>query len=252
MNYGPTWLLGKGSTTAMSEQLGCLKVCAHWVPWILREPQNREGNESPLDLLDQYNTSGDIFLVQSFMDGGTWIHHSEPEFIWQSMEWCHRPPRKKEINSAPSAGKHTTTAIWNKKGVILVNFLKRTTVNSNRYTKTVSVNACSHWVNHLSPPKKKQLLHINTRLHTCAHHWRQHKVWMESVATPTLQSWDHTTTWMMINWRMLRANGCRAWTATVTMPVFKGRKGVDKDGDYTEYLQQCCNKVWWDLCIPSL
>jgi hypothetical protein len=111
----PTLLTGKGCTMAMTEELGCLKLYAHLAQQMSRDPQHRQGNKSPVDLLDQHNTSGEVFLVQSFANDKTWIHHSEPEFIWQSMEWCHTPPRMKQINCVPSEGKITTTDIWDKR-----------------------------------------------------------------------------------------------------------------------------------------
>ena len=106
---------------------------------MLRDPQHRQGNKLPLDFLDQHNTSGEVFLVQSFVNDKTWIHHSEPELMWQSMEWCHTPPRMKQINSAPSGGKIMTTFIWDER-CLSCNLLKRTTVNANRYTIIVSMN----------------------------------------------------------------------------------------------------------------
>jgi len=85
------------------------------------------------DLLNQYEGEGDSFLDCIITDDETWCHHYEPESKQQSMEWRHvNSPSKKKFKTLPSAGKVMCTVFWDRKGVILLDFLKpEQTINSD-------------------------------------------------------------------------------------------------------------------------
>lgn len=113
---------------------------------------------------------------------------STPEFKQHLMEQHPTTSaRWKEFKSVLSAGKIMVTDFWVEKGVSLVSFFPSvTTVNSNCYTETLSLNACLCWVH---PPWKKSkvlLLHDNGRLHKCVQNRGHHKFWMANAATSTL------------------------------------------------------------------
>jgi hypothetical protein len=75
----------------------------------------------PTDLLHQYNTEVEGFLLQIVM-GQNRTHHFEPESKQQLMEWCHILSPKKKLERVPSAGKIIVTVFLDEKDVILVNF----------------------------------------------------------------------------------------------------------------------------------
>jgi len=56
------------------------------------------------------------------------------------MEWRHvKFPLKKKFKTLPSMGKVMCTVFWDRKGVILLDFLEpRQTINTDRYTVTLS------------------------------------------------------------------------------------------------------------------
>ena len=84
------------------------------------------------DLLNQYESEGDSFLDRIITGDETWCHHYEPESKRQSMEWRHvNSPSKKKFKTLPSAVKVMCTVFWDRKGVILLDFLEpRQTINS--------------------------------------------------------------------------------------------------------------------------
>jgi len=84
------------------------------------------------------------------------------------MEWQHvNSPSKKKFKTLPSAGKVMCTVFWNRKGVILLDFLEPgQTINSDRYIGTLT--KLKAWISRVRPEKKTTFLlqHDNTRPHT--------------------------------------------------------------------------------------
>ena len=63
----------------------------------------------------------DLFITGDEM----WCHHFMPGSKWQSMEWQHvTSPSKKKIKMQPSTSKVMCTILWDRKGMILLDFLK--------------------------------------------------------------------------------------------------------------------------------
>jgi len=69
----------------------------------------------------------------------TWVFHCTPETKQQSCKWRHSTsPKPKKFKQMQSAGKVMATVFWDRKGLLLIDFLPRgTTINSNRYCDTL-------------------------------------------------------------------------------------------------------------------
>jgi len=77
------------------------------------------------DLLNQYEAEGDSFQDHIITGDKTWCRHYEPESKRQSMEWQHvNSPSKKTFKMLPSVGKVMCTVFWDRKVVILLDFLE--------------------------------------------------------------------------------------------------------------------------------
>jgi hypothetical protein len=65
------------------------------------------------------------FLDHIITSDETWCHHYKQESKRQSMEWRHaNSPSKKNFKMQPSAGKVMRAVFWDRKGVILLDFLE--------------------------------------------------------------------------------------------------------------------------------
>jgi histone-lysine N-methyltransferase SETMAR len=109
------------------------KVCARWVPRMLSEEPKEHRIQVCQELLNQYGVEGDSFLDHI-------ITSDETESKWQSMKWRHvNSPSKKKFKMLPSVGKVMCTVFWDRKEVILLDFLEHgQTINSYRYIATVA------------------------------------------------------------------------------------------------------------------
>ena len=132
--------IGCNALEAMVATLEYRKVCTRWVPRMLTQEHKEHRMQVCQDLLNQYEPEGDSFLDRIITGDETWCHHYEPESKRQSMEWRHaNSPSKKKFKTLPSAGKVTCTVFWDRKGVILLDFLEPgQTITSDRYIATLS------------------------------------------------------------------------------------------------------------------
>ena len=87
------------------------------------------------DVLNQYESEGDSFPDRIITGDETWCHHYKTESKRQSMEWRHvNSPSKEKFKKLPSADKVMCTFFWDRKWVILLNFLEPgQTINPDRY-----------------------------------------------------------------------------------------------------------------------
>ncbi|WP_432653003.1 hypothetical protein, partial [Providencia stuartii] len=54
-----------------------------------------------------------------------WYHHHKLKSKWQYMKWQHmNSPSKKRFKMQPSVGEVMHTVSWDRKGVILLDFLE--------------------------------------------------------------------------------------------------------------------------------
>ena len=132
--------IGFNALETMVATLEYRKVCVMWVPRMLTQEHREQRMHVCLDLLNQYEAKGDSFQDRIISDDEMWCHHYEPESKGQSMEWRHvNSPPKKRFKALPSAGKVMCTVIWDRKGVILLDFLEPgQTISSDRYIATLS------------------------------------------------------------------------------------------------------------------
>ena len=160
--------VGVSALETMLSSLGYSKVCARWVPRMLTQDQKDRQRDACQDLLDRYEAEGDGFLDRIITGDETWCHHHEPESKRQSLEWHHsHSPAKKKFKTQTSAGKVMCTVFWDRKGVILLDFLEPgATVNSDRYVETLTKLKAR--IARVRPEKRETfcLQHDNARPHT--------------------------------------------------------------------------------------
>lgn len=124
----------------VTERLHYRKLCSRWVPKMLTEVHKTKRLGSALAFLSRYDEEGDDFLSQIVTGDETWVAYNTPESKQQSMEWRHSTsPRKIKFKQTMSARKIMCTVFWDRKGVLLVEFLPRgDTINSETYCDTLS------------------------------------------------------------------------------------------------------------------
>jgi len=120
------------------------------------------------DLLNQYEAEGDSFLDHIITVDETWCHHCEPESKPQSVEWRHvNSPSKKKFKMLPAAGKVMCTIFWDRKGVILLDYLEPgQTINCDCYIAMLTKLKAQ--ISRVRPEKKTVFLlqHVTARPHT--------------------------------------------------------------------------------------
>ena len=94
---------------------------------------------SGLDFLTRYSEEGDNFLSRVVTGDETWVSHATPDSKQQSMERRHTSsPTKKKFKQTTSTRKIVCTAFWDRKGVLLVDFLPQgSTINAGVYCGTL-------------------------------------------------------------------------------------------------------------------
>ena len=132
--------IGSNALEMMLATLEYCKVCARWVPRMLTHEHKEYRMQVCQDLLNQYEAESDSFLDRLITGDETWCHHYEPESKGQSMEWRHvNSQSKKKSKTLSLAGKVMCTVFWDRKGVVLLDFLEAgQTINSDRYIATLT------------------------------------------------------------------------------------------------------------------
>jgi len=104
---------------------------------MLTEEHKTKRLVSALSFLKQYSNKMDDFLSHIVTGDKTWVAYVTPESKQQSMEWRHSsPPRKVKFKQTVSAQKIICTVFWDRKGVLLVDFLTHeNTINAAAYSK---------------------------------------------------------------------------------------------------------------------
>lgn len=123
----------------LTEHLGYSKVCARWVPKMLTADHQRQRVEAAQEFLAFHGTTEEEFLDSIVTGDETWVHYTTPETKVQSKQWKHpSSPRAKKFKQILSAGKIMASVFWDRKGVLLCEFLPRgTTINADRYCETL-------------------------------------------------------------------------------------------------------------------
>ncbi|GFU57043.1 uncharacterized protein TNCV_1779101 [Trichonephila clavipes] len=88
-----------------------------------------------LTLLQRYHDDGDGFLDRVVTCDETWISHFTPETKQQSLHWRHSgSPVRTKFKQTLSAWKVMCMVFWDRKGILLIDFLPRDeTVNFDRF-----------------------------------------------------------------------------------------------------------------------
>jgi len=106
------------------DELRFQKLCACWVPKMLMEEHKLKWQASAMDFLTWYSEEGNNFLSHTITGDETWVSHATPELKQQSMEWRHTSlPTKMKFKQTTSTRKIMCTVFWDRKGVLLVDFL---------------------------------------------------------------------------------------------------------------------------------
>lgn len=123
----------------VTERLNYRKLCSRWVPKMLTDVHKTKRLGSALSFRLRYEEDGDDFLSQLVTGDETWMAYVTPESKQQSMEWRHSiSPRKVKFKQTISARKIMCTVFWDRKGVLLVDFLPRgDKINSTTYCETL-------------------------------------------------------------------------------------------------------------------
>ena len=123
----------------LSEHLGYSKVCARWVPKMLTADHQRQRVEAAQKFLSFHGTTEEEFLDSIVTGDETWVHYTTPETKEQSKQWKHpSSPRPKKFKQILSAGKIMASVFWDRKGILLCEFMPcGTTINADRYCETL-------------------------------------------------------------------------------------------------------------------
>jgi len=123
----------------VSDKLKFLKLCASWVPKVLTEEHRLKRQASALDFLTRYSEEGNNFLSRVVTGDETWVSYTTPESKQQSMEWRHTSSATKtKFKQTTSTRKNMCTVFWDRKGVLLVDFLPQgSTFNAGVYCETL-------------------------------------------------------------------------------------------------------------------
>ena len=75
--------------------------------------------------------SKDYLLLRLGTVDETWVRYYEPENKAQSLQWVGpMSPRPTKFKTQPSAGKILATLFWDAKGVIMLDFLPKRSIQS--------------------------------------------------------------------------------------------------------------------------
>lgn len=123
----------------LTETLGYRKLCARWVPKQLTEQHKKNRVNSAREFLERLELEGEDFLSSIVTGDETWVAHYTPETKRQSSQWRHtNSPSAKKFKTTISAKKIMASVFWDRKGIILVEFLPQgETINAQRYCETL-------------------------------------------------------------------------------------------------------------------
>jgi len=155
----------------VSGELEFRKLCERWVPKMLTEEHKLKRQGSALDFLTRYSEEGDNFLSRLVTGDETWVSHTTPESKQQSMEWRHTSsPTKTKFKQTTSTRKNMCTVFWDRKGVLLVDFLPQgSTINAGVYCGTLKkLRRANHNKRRGMLSQGVVMIHDSARPHTAA------------------------------------------------------------------------------------
>ena len=155
----------------LSHILGMNKVSSHWVPRLLTVNQKQERVKLSIENLKLFEFDPEDFTARFITMDETWVHHFEPEYKQQSMQWKHpSSPTPKKAWVVPFAGKVMASIFWDAKGVLLMDFLgKGKTVTGVYYASLLDKVRVAIKEKRRGMLKKGVLFHAdNAPAHSCA------------------------------------------------------------------------------------
>lgn len=243
----------------VTEKLGYKKLCARWVPKMLTDAHKQKRLASAENFLHRFETQGDELFEHIITGDETWISYTNVESKQQSMQWRHSAsPKAKKFKQARSAKKIMATVFWDKKGILLIDFLEHgETINADKYCETLRK------LRRAIQNKRRGLLssgvvllHDNARPHTAAatgqlldrFRWDifDHPPYSPDLAPSDYHLFMHLKKWLALqrfgNDDELK-NGVTKWFKTQAGNFYEDgilkllkryQKCVDVDGDYVE------------------
>ncbi len=158
----------------LHDELGLSKLSARWVPKELTDEHRTNRMGAALHFLSLFNEFGPSLFERIVTGDECWVHFYTPETKNQSMEWLpkgSKPPKK--FKSVPTVGKVFVTVFWDTEGVLLVEFLPKSTrkekirVNKERYVDTLmKLHRAIQDKRRGKLSKKILFIHDNARPHT--------------------------------------------------------------------------------------
>ena len=104
----------------LKTELGMSKVCARWVPRLLKDHERETRIRCSEEFVRWYEREGEEFLSRIITTDETWLWHFDPETKAQSCIWktpATPPPKKARLQK--SGGKHMFMFFMDRKGMIL-------------------------------------------------------------------------------------------------------------------------------------
>ena len=117
-------------STILHDRLVMRKLTARWVPKSLTDEQMAT-RALVCSALLKCSRSKDDFLLRLVTVDETWVHYYEPEnkaSVSRALI-----PEPKKFKTQPSAGKVMATVFWGAKGVIMLDFLLKTSTITGVY-----------------------------------------------------------------------------------------------------------------------
>jgi len=122
----------------VSEKLGSKKLCARWVPKMLTDEHKQKHLAAAHQFLQRHQIEGDQSFDHIITGDETWISYTNIESKRQSTQWRNSSSLKaKKFKPASSVRKIMATIFWDRKGILLIDFLERgLTINADAYCET--------------------------------------------------------------------------------------------------------------------
>lgn len=124
-------------SSILHDDLNMSKVSARWVPRLLTPFQKEERTRCCTELLGMCTADEDAFFDRLVTMDESWVYHFDPETKEMSKQWKHHsspPPKKAKVRQ--SAGKVMLSVFWDRKGVILTDYLPAgQTITGDYYRK---------------------------------------------------------------------------------------------------------------------
>ena len=123
----------------LSDNLGMHRVCARWVPRLLKVEEKQKRISCSKEFLRRLRSGQEEFLNRIITTDETWLHYYDPEGKRESSVWKTPgtpPPKKAKVSR--SAGKHMFIMFMDRNGMLLTHAVPAgQTVNAAYYSKVV-------------------------------------------------------------------------------------------------------------------